>query len=162
MEPVSFLEFNGLANAGEMRMDYLSPRRPRKAFPSILQCAVLFVLAGCGAKTDLPLAPVSGTITINQVPAPNLSVIFQPENGRPSMAITDESGRYELRYSQEHSGALIGRHTVLISSGDVSDAGVARSSRVSIPEEYNRRSMLSAEVKSGRNRFDFDLKISSP
>ena len=68
---------------------------------------------GCG--TDNPdVVPVSGTVTRNGKPVPNVEVYFQPSQGRPSYAVTDAQGKFELGYTREQNGALIGNHTVYI------------------------------------------------
>jgi hypothetical protein len=63
----------------------------------------------------------------------------------------DESGNYKLIYSLDEWGAMVGEHTVKITTqGDF--GGGER-----IPPNYNVDSELSAVVKGGSNTFDFEL-----
>src|SRR5215213_51350 len=86
----------------------------------LVACAALaaFAPAGCGGPR---VVAVSGVVTVDDKPCPNLIVSFQPlgdkdnpNPGRGSSAVTDEQGRYKLVYDGEKPGALVGRHRVRI------------------------------------------------
>lgn len=84
--------------------------------------AGLGLLAGCGGGGP-KLARVSGVVTLDGKPYPNAVVSFQPIGGKDnenpgagSMAVTDASGRYVLRYDGRVEGAVVGRHRVRIST----------------------------------------------
>jgi len=80
---------------------------------------MLAAIAGCGGRK---IAPVSGTVTLDGQPYPNAIVSFQPigtraniEPGRGSVGVTDEQGRFTLRYDGSgRSGAMVGKHRVRI------------------------------------------------
>jgi hypothetical protein len=126
--------------------------------------AAALLLAGCG-ESGPELATVTGTVTRDGKPLPNMRVQFQPEAGRPSSGNTDSQGVYALRYTSELDGAVPGKHRVYIVSapnlpppdfqgqvpvGDESDA-------VHWPEPVT--------VEAGENKIDFDLsqtKTSQP
>lgn len=113
-------------------------------------------ILGCD-KGDLPdLAPVSGTVTLDGKPLANKEVIFAPENGRPSIGRTDENGKYELKYTVEIEGAIIGQHAVKIST-PLPEGGNYAGYKESVPKKYNVESTLKEEVTSGRNTKNFDL-----
>lgn len=124
------------------------------------------VLAGCGSGVELPdLATVSGTITMDDQPLPGATVIFQPESGRPSRGLTDENGKYELMYTAEEPGAIVGNHTVRISTyregdPDADDAALVAKQEEKVPSQYNLESKLTFVVNSGSNS-DADFKLSS-
>ena len=69
---------------------------------SWLMCLGMAVgcLAGCGGADDgFAYQPVSGVVTVDGEPVAGLTVSFAPqtaalESGRPSVATTDEEGRY--------------------------------------------------------------------
>jgi hypothetical protein len=73
--------------------------------------ALLLVGSGCGGR----LARVTGKVTYKGQPVPSTQVTFQPEDGsRPSHGLTDDNGRFTLRYSRQDAGATRGRHTVYL------------------------------------------------
>jgi hypothetical protein len=113
------------------------------------------VLSGCGAEDAPELGTVSGTVKLDGKPLPNASVVFDPEQGSISMGRTDDAGHYELRYSFDEMGAVPGKHTVHIGTGDQSAEPPAREV---VPAKYNHLSKLTQEVKPGENTIDFDLK----
>jgi hypothetical protein len=119
----------------------------------------LFAFTGCGGNSE-GLAPVSGTVTLDGAPLADAEVIFRPQSGRPSFGKTDAGGNYQLRYSADKLGALLGRHSVTISTaGDQPDDEDAPTGREKVPAEYNSRSTLNAEVTAGlKDPINFDLK----
>ena len=109
--------------------------------------------ASAATKTDRPpLAPVSGTVTLDGQPLPKAAVTFRPAEGRASRGFTDEKGHYELIYIRDIRGAQIGSHTVTITT---------RSETVAeemVPEIYNKETTLTREVEGKSNNvIDFDL-----
>ena len=91
-------------------------------------------------------------------PLSAVTVIFSPQQGRSSMAMTDESGRYELSYLWNTPGAKLGRHTIsvsTISDDDFSAGGTAV--RETIHEKFNTKSTLTADVQAGENLIDITL-----
>ena len=138
---------------------------------------LLLSLSGCGGSGDQPeLGQVSGTITLDDKPLSGVAVVFQPDDGRPARGTTDAEGKYELTYIRETRGTKVGHNRVEIApseegeedadepEGDVdSDSPQAKqpvNSRKapSVPARYNTQSELEADVKPGKNRFDFKLK----
>jgi hypothetical protein len=78
----------------------------------ILTCLSLFLLCGCGRDLP-PIGPLTGTVTLDGKPYANGSLMFTPTNGgRPSVAATDENGKFEAMYNLDTRGALIGPHTI--------------------------------------------------
>ncbi len=123
-------------------------------------CAAFILLvmflntAGCGP--DVRLGQVSGQVTLDGKPLSEARVIFRPSHGRMSQAITGEGGQFELYYTIDRAGALLGNHRVTISTSEpISPSEVTPEL---VPEEYNVKSTLTAVVKGGENTLDFDLK----
>lgn len=128
----------------------------------IVFCMALAVvpatLPGC---SDSNLGQVSGRITFDGKPLENAMVTFTPvAGGRPASARTDSTGQYELVYSRDAAGAMLGQHTVTISSfaEDVAEDGTVKVTPEKIPVEYNLGTTLKADVQGGSNEFNFDLK----
>lgn len=141
-------------------------RGPRPSAAAVL-IAGLLMAAGCSSQPadQPPLGRVRGRVTMDGRPLAGVDVVFAPEKGRPSVGTTDQAGRYDLAYINTTKGAKVGRHTVFIrpaeASADASaggaQAGAAGAKRGRIPEKYNKRSELTADVKPGSNTIDFPL-----
>ncbi|MBW3596598.1 MAG: carboxypeptidase-like regulatory domain-containing protein [Planctomycetes bacterium] len=124
-------------------------------------CFLGVSLVGCGGGN---LGQVEGTVTLDDQPLPDATVIFQPEaGGSPSRGKTDASGYYQLSFSRDEMGAVPGTHTVRISTGGVvgSEEEGEEGEPVVVPEKvpakYNDQSELTASVEKGSNTIDFDL-----
>lgn len=130
--------------------------------------ATAFLSAGC-SQTGLPLGKVSGQVTVDGKPVKEGVILFVPKRG-PSASGPIEQGRYRLTTRSPGDGAVIGQHDVYFSpkppAGDaISDAPeepVLRPSPKSEfpPSQYTspESAELMAEVRSGANNLDFDLK----
>src|SRR5262245_33842470 len=71
------------------------------------------MLAGC--SNDGPtIVPVSGVVTRNGKPVPNVEVYFMPAHGRNSVGTADDQGRFTLGYTPDQDGAVVGEHTVFV------------------------------------------------
>lgn len=112
-------------------------------------------IVGCGSSGP-ELASVEGQVRLNGVPLPKVLVEFQPEaNGSPSLGATDADGRFQLRFSRDRWGALLGQHTVKINhDADRREGSVG----AVIPARYHVQSQLKREVTPGKNTYDFDLQ----
>lgn len=119
-----------------------------------LSVAVLLIV-GCG-KDEFPLASVTGKVTCNGKPVPDVVVVFSPTGdttsqefpGKPASGKTDENGEYELSTFKPTSGdgAIIGTHTVTISYEDPT-----KTLDCEVPAD------LTKKVKEGSNTIDFQL-----
>jgi hypothetical protein len=137
-----------------------------------LVCSLFLILAaGCGGTKN---APVSGKVTLNGQPLANAMVTFQPiakegsvEAGPGSSGTTDAEGRFSLKMATGASGAVVGKHRVMISQivnkTDPSDD--ARPKRggppqmEKLPARYNSESQETFDVPSGgTDKADFALK----
>src|SRR5262245_65916979 len=83
--------------------------------------SAILLAAGCGGG-EFKVAPVSGTVTMDDRPLARVYVNFQPmgstDNPNPgpgSYAVTDDQGRYTLKLVEGGKpGAVVGRHKVSI------------------------------------------------
>jgi hypothetical protein len=78
---------------------------------ALLFLAALLCLSGCG-RSDV--VPVSGTATRGGKPVANVVLWFTPSEGRPSWALTDADGKFELDYNRENKGAKVAKHRVTV------------------------------------------------
>lgn len=116
---------------------------------------------GCGGS-DENLGEVYGVVKLDGQPLPDATVQFQPQGGgSPSAARTDSSGNYTLRFSRDAEGAVIGTHTVRITTYQAGDPDAdPPKTKVAekVPVTYNRNTELTKEVTSGSNEINFDLQ----
>ncbi len=127
------------------------------------------LVLGCG-KEAYQYVPVSGVVTMNNKPLPNVMVVFQPvgtgSNPNPgpgSSGKTDAQGRYTLKVvaSSPRDGAVVGRHKVQIYPPDGSEDLVIDKEVGSpddappskpvplVPSRYHDMSTLTFEVPAG-------------
>ena len=120
------------------------------------------VMAGCSDKpAGISFGEVSGTVTLDGQPLPDATVRFEPAAGRPSFGRTGADGHYELGYRGRSWGAVVGPHTVRITTEDRIEneaTGETRVVRELLPARYHARSELTAEVAAGENMIDFSLE----
>jgi hypothetical protein len=128
-------------------------------------CGVLWTLAivaGCGPSVG---ATATGLVTFNGTPAPaGVIVTFQPQtpNSSASIGVTNQEGRYDLRFNATIRGVMPGESVVSLSLSEQFDAEglplAPDSSRsIVIPPNYGQRSTLVKTVKPGPNEIDIDV-----
>lgn len=121
----------------------------------LLSTLVISLALGCNGGDNGPeLAEVMGKVTLDDQPLPNARVVFLPEDGPASAAITNESGEYELIGKSGVKGGVPGTNRVEIST-DLD--GTNDRAKEKVPAQYNVRSTLTATVETGSNNFDFKL-----
>lgn len=137
----------------------------------------VFFQPGCGGSDQPELGQVTGTITLDGKPLSGIAVVFQPDSGRPARGMTDAEGKYELTYIRETKGTKVGPNRVEIAPSEDGEAEeeleiadenadaesksatkLSKSGKPTIPARYNLRSELKADVKAGKNTFDFKLE----
>ena len=102
------------------------------AAAAFMLVAGTFLLSAFCASIAITSAPsielgrVTGRVTRNGQPMPNLWVDIGPINGgRPGEGFTNTDGWYELWYTSEKKGAWVGRHRAVIGrGGQIDDQGV--------------------------------------
>jgi len=120
----------------------------------LLSCGLLLVGTACSSRTaGYPdLVPVIGTVTLDGKPLGEVTVMFQPENGRASIGKTNAEGKYELVFTEVAKGAKVGSHHVSFSQ-EIPEDDIRATMR---PPKYLNRS-FDVEVTAEPNVFDFDL-----
>jgi hypothetical protein len=124
--------------------------------------ASLLLLTGCADEGRLAL---EGAVTLDGQPLDKGFITFRPQPGTPGPTAGGpiEGGRFSIAPEQ---GAFAGTFRVEISAQrptgktllDADTGQVVPHYEQGLPERYNRRSELAAEVKPGlRNHFEFAL-----
>lgn len=118
----------------------------------VLAVGLMVTALGCGRGDGPELGEVTGTVTLDGKPLEGVIINFQPESGRAGTGETDSEGRYKLIYRYGVDGTKVGPSKVSFAW----PMGVE--GKPGIPEKYAGKTELTADVKSGSNTFDFDLK----
>lgn len=147
----------------------------------IITIIALFAL-GCssGEETNRELTyPVSGMVTLDDTPLAGATVTFRPtvKGGRGAVAITDETGSYQLMTYETADGAAAGDYIVSVvkqehTPGDPSytdsdsdnygqdpPPGAEAKTVDLVPTKYanGKTSGLTATVEEGENLFPLEL-----
>src|SRR5262245_38752936 len=85
----------------------------RNASLSLLVFAIA-LLAGCG-EGGPRLGQVTGKVTLDGKPLPNVSVTFMPKEGGTASGVTDANGNYELTHNNG-KGAPLGKNMVAVTT----------------------------------------------
>jgi hypothetical protein len=122
-----------------------------RRLPMLLAAIAILALVGCDSG-GVSLGTVSGKITRNGKPLPGAWIKFIPvQPGRQSFGRTDAEGNYELKYTLEKKGALVGKHRVSLGTGgEVGEGGNLLHPEVELHAEE-------VEVHSGGNSLNFEL-----
>ena len=139
-----------------------------------LLLSALAFASGC-SKSGPELFTVSGTVTLQGKPLPNVIVTFIPDGeGKSASGTGDEEGNYKLSTFAPNDGALAGKYRVAIMPKDPppmageavsspgASAGKAKKYTPPFPARYGlpKDSGLTASVgPDGANMFNFDLKM---
>jgi len=122
---------------------------------------LVVAIAGC-SQSDIPLAAVRGRITLDGQPLARAAIVLAPVGGKggPAYAVTDENGNYEIAYTHDRKGAVVGECVVRIKTGfqSVEDEEQKRERPERVPARYNKQTTLSINVQPGGGPYDFDLK----
>jgi hypothetical protein len=78
----------------------------------LLALLLLLVVVGCG---DSHLVKVTGRVTHKGQPVPSTKVVFAPDDGsRTSHGVTDDDGKFTLKFTRSTVGASRGPNTVFL------------------------------------------------
>lgn len=139
---------------------------PSRFWP-VLGAAILGFLIGCG---DSNRASVSGSITLDGKPLAIGVISFVPtgETKGPTAGSTIVDGRYQIIADK---GVVVGANRISISSKQKtgfkinrfgppgsSTAGMVDELADVVPSQYNVKTTLVRDIKSGTNEFNFELQ----
>ena len=115
------------------------------------------IAAGC-SDSGPEIGSVTGLVTLDGKPLAGAQVEFQPDTGAPSYGATNNAGEYDLIYTPGKSGALVGKHTVRITTYRATgEPGSQKVVLERVPPQFNAASTLVREVKAGSNKFNFTI-----
>ncbi len=119
------------------------------------------VVAGC-QPSGPPVGYVEGTITLDGSPLPDASVTYSLAAGgtRDAMTQTDANGHYVMEFSPSQKGAPIGLCHVVVTKTAPSTKNPKDPEPDLVlitPKKYSLPGTLTADVKPGKNTFDFAL-----
>ncbi len=148
-----------------------------------LLLVILVATVGCGGPVAdysmVDLVNGQGVVTLDGKPLASAVVTFEdPTDGTFSYAMTDADGKYVLQFDSEMKGVKTGKKVVRISTtrkilglnskpgqapeGEDGTApkGPASNGPVGelVPERYNKKSELTADVVQGTTQYDFALQ----
>jgi hypothetical protein len=140
------------------------------------------IASGC-APGGPTLGKVTGQVTLDGKPLPNVAVTFMPAGeGGSASGITDANGNYELTHANG-KGTPVGKNKVAVTTKqkpqesidmskipsdspeyakalEQSQSGYNVIFKEPIPEKYNVKTELEFEVKSGSQVINLELKSS--
>ena len=124
-------------------------------------CLRLFLFVGCSNHA----ASVSGNVTLDGKPLTKGDISFYASGAAAASGQIDASGNYTLSTGTE-KGLQPGSYQVTIVANDIiepTDKFASLIPKLITPAKYSNAttSGLTAEVKSGKNTFDFNL-VSTP
>ncbi len=134
--------------------------------------SVLLALSGCGGASGPERCAVSGAVSYEGTAIESGSIAFLPTSGKgPSAGGAIKDGRYEI---SAELGPGIGAHRVEIIGlksegtktvegvqghvGGPSGTSTVAELKMIVPDVFNTKSTLTADIKSGANKLDFPLK----
>lgn len=126
-------------------------------FGCLTVIVMLICLAGCGGPEHPEVGRVSGVVTLDGQPLAEATVMFQPTEGRASIATTDSAGKYSLIYLDGVPGAKLGAHKAIIRTEIPGEDGQPPIAKEKLPKKYHEQTELVADVKPGSNTFNFEL-----
>ncbi|MGQ0636910.1 MAG: hypothetical protein ACT4QC_20060 [Planctomycetaceae bacterium] len=132
----------------------------------LLAALLLGAGAGCGGADGPQRASVEGTVTFNGEPVLEGTITFTPAEGTagPTAGGTVDNGQFKI---PADLGPVVGKQSVAITgqrkTGKVYDlfppAKIMWEERKQvIPPNYNSKTELVLEVKSGTNKYELELK----
>lgn len=86
----------------------------RLQFRALSVGLLLLTACGCGRGNYPEVATVTGTVTLDGNPLEDAEITFAPKDGRASSGRTDAKGQYDLSYTKNIRGAVLGEHRVMI------------------------------------------------
>ena len=123
----------------------------------VFALALISLAVGCDQGPQV--GQVTGVISYKGRPMKGIEVSFDPvATGRRSKAVSGASGNYELRYTRQDMGALVGDHQVRVSWPVQGQEDLRKRRKFPIPASYNTKSTQTFVVKSGSNTFDLDIE----
>lgn len=116
-------------------------------------------VAGCSSGGDgLALYPVTGTVTFDNEPVAEGRVLFRKKEGdRKAFSAEIKEGKYEVEAEPGKMTVEVIASRVVPGKFDTSNGTPEPVGEMYIPERYNSKTTLEAEVKPDDNEIPFAL-----
>jgi hypothetical protein len=130
-------------------------RTARATVPALLGLAAALSFAGCGGDCG----SASGSVTLDGQPLREGLITFHPAGDGPTAYGQVNAGEFTLSTGQK-SGLKVGKYQVTVSATTIPESGSGQPGRLLTPKKYASKetSGLEADVKSGGNRFKFEMR----
>jgi hypothetical protein len=117
------------------------------------------LFAGCGGDK---FVEVSGVVTYEGQPVPKGNIVFLPQDGKgPTAAALIAEGKYSVKVPPGSKQVRIEGYKILgqqlLHPNDPTSPKVDNLEPI-VPEEYNEKSTLKAEISGGAQVLNYDLK----
>ncbi len=135
----------------------------------LLALGLAFLVLGCSGGP--PVGEVGGVVTAGGQPLDKIQVEFFPTSDGPtSIGVTDASGKFSLKTSDNRPGAMVGKHKVVLRDVGIWGERVGRMNegkdlskgkKIRIPAQFSdiKTTPLNAEVKTGsKNTVSLEVK----
>ena len=113
--------------------------------------------AGC-TREPYEVVPFSGTVTWQGKPVPDLAIFFEPEVGRPSNGITDESGRFTMIYTLKRNGVQKGKGKLYFDYSPMIGADVSGQWTKTIKKYGRDNTPLLLDVQKPEKNYELKLE----
>lgn len=139
--------------------------------PSLLTLLLIAFLPALGCDSSpYEIVPVSGRVTLDGEPLGDALVSFQPigsasnkEPGPGSYGRTDKDGKYTLQVVEpSQPGAVVGKHSVLISTATSEGGDGDRAVGERVPRRYRDGKLQFDVASGGSTEANFDLHTIEP
>jgi hypothetical protein len=101
----------------------------------------LLCLVGCAGESGPRTVEASGIVTLDGNPVPKAQVTFiDSKASNPAVAMTDDQGRFSLKYNGEKNGAIPGDYQVQVSKTIMEvggDEGADITLSYGLPKKYS-------------------------
>ena len=131
----------------------------RSASVAILGTTLIVgTLIGCSRGPKI--VPVSGKLTRNGQPVPNLEVNFLPTEGTLSVGVTDTAGQFKLGSMSHRDGAAVGTHTVFVTYNPPNELeGASPSNLNDILAKYGSKEVSPLKIVIAKAEKDLEIKL---
>jgi hypothetical protein len=125
-----------------------------------LSLALCPVVAGCGSGT---WGTASGTVTLEGTPLKDGVITFHPGSEQAPGVGQVKDGEFTVTTGQKE-GLKVGKYKVTVSARTIPKEGTNEQPKWLTPPKYARPETtdLEADVKSGSNKFTFEMKGKVP
>tara|TARA_B100000686_G_scaffold311177_1_gene354573 strand:+ start:821 stop:1627 length:807 start_codon:yes stop_codon:yes gene_type:complete len=103
-----------------------------------------------GASEVSELGPVRGLVLLDGNPLPGAQLVFQGDGKNVARGTSDNTGFYELVFTEKREGAAVGANRITVSKMNKDGQEILR-------PIYNTKSTLKRVVRSGENQINLSL-----